>query len=37
MGYIYLITNTLTGKKYVGQTQRDDIEKRWKDHKSCDK
>ena len=37
MGYIYLITNTLTGKKYVGQTQRDDIEKRWKDHKLCDK
>jgi len=37
MGYIYLITNTINGKRYVGQTQREDIEKRWKEHKICDK
>lgn len=33
MGYIYLITNTVNGKKYVGQTQREDIETRWKQHR----
>jgi len=27
MGYIYLITNTVTGKRYVGQTQQEDIER----------
>lgn len=31
MGYIYLITNKITGMKYVGQTKRD-IEKRFKEH-----
>ena len=33
MGYIYLITNTVNGKRYVGQTIRNDIETRWKEHK----
>ena len=37
MGYIYLITNIITKKQYVGKTQREDIEKRWKEHKKCDK
>lgn len=37
MGYIYLITNTITKKQYVGQTIRKDIETRWKDHKAVDK
>ncbi len=37
MGYIYLITNTVNRKRYVGQTQREDIEKRWKEHKTCSK
>ena len=37
MGYIYLITNILTGKRYVGQTIRKDIETRWKEHRKCDK
>ena len=32
MGYIYLITNTVTGKKYVGQTISPDIHDRWKSH-----
>ena len=33
MGYIYLVTNKVNGKRYVGQTQRIDIETRWRDHK----
>jgi group I intron endonuclease len=37
MGYVYLITNTVNGKKYIGQTQQKDIETRWKAHKSLDK
>lgn len=37
MGYIYLITNTINGMKYVGQTRCADIETRWKCHKSCSK
>lgn len=32
MGYIYLITNTVNGKIYVGQTKRN-IESRWKEHR----
>jgi group I intron endonuclease len=32
MGYIYLITNKLNGKQYVGQTIREDINDRWKQH-----
>ena len=30
-GYIYLVTNNINGKQYVGQTNRT-IEKRWKQH-----
>ena len=33
MGYIYLLTNKINNKKYVGQTIRDDINKRWNQHK----
>jgi group I intron endonuclease len=33
MGYIYLITNTVTNKKYVGQTIQDDVRKRWQIYK----
>jgi group I intron endonuclease len=36
MGYIYLITNTVNGKRYVGQTIRKNIETRWKAHRKCD-
>ena len=34
MGYIYLITNKINGKQYIGQTIRDDINTRWKQHKN---
>ena len=34
MGYIYLITNKLNGKHYVGQTIRKDIRYRWNQHRS---
>jgi group I intron endonuclease len=37
MGYIYLITNTVTGKKYVGQTIQNDIQARWNQHKNPSK
>jgi group I intron endonuclease len=33
MGYIYLIENIITKKKYIGQTVQLDINKRWKQHK----
>lgn len=33
MGYIYLITNRVTGKRYVGQTIHEDIETRWNQHR----
>lgn len=34
MGYIYLVTNTITKKQYIGQTVQKDINSRWKQHKS---
>jgi group I intron endonuclease len=34
MGYIYLITNTINNKQYVGQTKRADVEERWRQHRS---
>jgi group I intron endonuclease len=33
MGYIYLITNTINNKRYIGQTIRDNIHDRWNQHK----
>jgi group I intron endonuclease len=33
MGYIYLVTNRLTRKQYVGQTLHEDIETRWNQHR----
>jgi group I intron endonuclease len=36
IGYIYLITNTLNGKKYVGQTSVS-ITQRWRQHRSASK
>jgi hypothetical protein len=36
MGYIYLITNIVNKKQYVGQTQREDIQTRWNAHKKSD-
>ena len=32
MGFIYKITNNLTGKCYIGETQEKDPEDRWKGH-----
>jgi group I intron endonuclease len=37
MGYIYRITNTIDGKRYIGQTKCDDVETRWKQHKKVDR
>ena len=37
MGYIYLITNKINGQQYVGQTIREDIETRWKQHRETHK
>ena len=32
MGYIYKITNKVNNKSYIGQTTRDDVTIRWKEH-----
>jgi predicted GIY-YIG superfamily endonuclease len=32
MGFIYKITNTVSGKCYIGETVQDAPEKRWKQH-----
>jgi group I intron endonuclease len=32
MGYIYKITNTISGKCYIGETKQESSEKRWKEH-----
>lgn len=32
MGYIYKITNISTKKSYVGQTTKEDVNDRWKEH-----
>jgi group I intron endonuclease len=37
MGYVYLITNKINGKQYVGQTLQEDIKTRWKSHRSIKK
>ena len=37
MGYIYRITNTIDGKRYIGQSKCNDIETRWKQHKKVDR
>ncbi len=34
MGFIYIITNLINGKQYVGQTIQSDIYKRWNSHKN---
>lgn len=32
MGYIYKITNKISGKIYIGETKEEDVERRWKGH-----
>jgi group I intron endonuclease len=35
MGFIYRITNLISGKKYIGETLEKDPEKRWKGHQNA--
>jgi group I intron endonuclease len=37
MGYIYLITNKVNSKQYIGQSKCEDIEKRWSQHRNMTK
>lgn len=37
MGVIYIITNRINGRQYVGQTKHDDVTIRWNQHKQCAK
>ena len=37
MGYIYLITNSINNKQYIGQSISIDINTRWKQYKKLDK
>ena len=32
MAYIYKITNDINGKSYIGKTEKNNIQERWKDH-----
>ncbi len=34
MGYIYKITNTVSGKMYIGETAKQDVEERWRQHRN---
>jgi predicted GIY-YIG superfamily endonuclease len=34
MGFIYKITNILSGKCYIGVTTKKDVNERWSAHKS---
>ena len=33
MGYIYLVTNKINNKQYIGQSLYEDINDRWNQHK----
>jgi group I intron endonuclease len=35
MGYIYRIVNKINGKQYIGQSEQDDINDRWRGHIYC--
>jgi group I intron endonuclease len=37
MGYIYMIKNKINNKLYIGQTIRNDLNCRWREHKLCKK
>jgi group I intron endonuclease len=37
MGYIYMVENKINKKKYIGQSLQQDINNRWKQHKSLKK